>query len=310
MSNSQKGPLPPSPLRIEDWDKGEIKRLAMESGRPLEVRCAQAFLAKGWRVRLGTLYRDRDNTLRELDFLAEKECEFHATVRLSPCTIYLKIRILGSCKGFPANSYPATYSLSVPSASLEPTRVAFHGYGGGLQTLSNYQSLKQEAAAALDLVSAFPDQVIGFDILEYQPISNRRGGGPAYVSKTDKDLFGGLASALFASLYWVNEDFTRYSRAFDPRQGRIFLNIPLLALANPFWNVSINDGKTGEPELRHSAIHVSLFPLQEGKPAEPVTSLIWDAGKLDLLTDRLKKFEEYLQNRIREDWLNSRFPAS
>jgi len=33
-----------SAMRNTDWDKTEIKRLARESGKPMEVRCAEAFI--------------------------------------------------------------------------------------------------------------------------------------------------------------------------------------------------------------------------------------------------------------------------
>ena len=60
-------------MRNTDWPPAEILRIARTSGKPLEVECAEAFLAAGWTARLGSYYADGAlDVPRELDVLAEK----------------------------------------------------------------------------------------------------------------------------------------------------------------------------------------------------------------------------------------------
>jgi hypothetical protein len=78
-----------------DWPPREIANVAKTSGRPLEVVCAQAFLAAGWTARLGSYFSDGLDGTRELDVLAERE-----ELLPAPLAIPVRIRALVSCRGF------------------------------------------------------------------------------------------------------------------------------------------------------------------------------------------------------------------
>jgi hypothetical protein len=95
-------------MSVETWDKDEIKKLALASGKPLEVECAVAFLKAKWHVRLGTYYNDAiSEKIRELDVYVER----HQVIKVANKVCKLRLRILGSCKGFPSDQGPATYSI-------------------------------------------------------------------------------------------------------------------------------------------------------------------------------------------------------
>lgn len=81
-----------------DWPKEEVQQLAESSGRPLEVACAQAFLAAGWSARLGAHFaRGALDEDRELDVLAVKEERL-----LARSGVTVRLRALISCRGFPS----------------------------------------------------------------------------------------------------------------------------------------------------------------------------------------------------------------
>ncbi len=45
-------------MKNVDWPKDETKRIAGSSGKPLEVTCAETFLAADWKARLGSYFSD------------------------------------------------------------------------------------------------------------------------------------------------------------------------------------------------------------------------------------------------------------
>ena len=101
---------------MSNQKKDEIKRVAEKSGRPLEVRCAMAFLRSGWSVRLGPYFEDRSKGVpRELDVLIEKHKTLHAK---SEFNVECCVRILASCKGFPPDHAPLGYSISTASNAV------------------------------------------------------------------------------------------------------------------------------------------------------------------------------------------------
>jgi hypothetical protein len=132
-------------MTTADWDKTEIKKLAAESGRPLEVECAEALLNAGWQVRLGTFFTDvASEKIRELDFLAQKTATFAVKdVNQELMNWELTIRVLGSCKGFPPEYSPVTYSVFSNSQTVEtPSFICYEtgAYGQGVANLMKRQS--------------------------------------------------------------------------------------------------------------------------------------------------------------------------
>src|SRR5208337_4423338 len=83
-------------------------------------------------------------------------------------------------------------------------------------------------------------------------------------------------------------------------RGYIALNIPLLVLSLPFWDVSIDKGTAGEPELRTSAFHVSLYPSGDNeRPPEPIMSIVWEAANLGELTRRLNELFDFFVDEVK-----------
>ena len=101
-------------MKNTEWPPQEIMDVARSSGKPLEVVCAQGFLAAGWKARLGSHFEDGLATSRELDVLAEREA-----LLPPPHNMTVRVRALVSCRGFPAERSPLVYSVStscVPSS--------------------------------------------------------------------------------------------------------------------------------------------------------------------------------------------------
>ena len=94
------------PQRTDAWKAEEVKRLATESGRPLEVECATAFAKNDseWRIDLGPYYFDtQSGKSRELDVLVSRTHTYEDTGGHNQ-TIAMQIFI--SCKGFNAEQIP------------------------------------------------------------------------------------------------------------------------------------------------------------------------------------------------------------
>src|SRR5437870_118035 len=101
-------------MKNADWPREEIHRIASTSGKSLEVRCAEAFLAANWTARLGSYYSDGTlDVPRELDVLAHRGARLHAATG-----VVASMRVLISCRAFPEDRSPLAYSVSkrsVPS---------------------------------------------------------------------------------------------------------------------------------------------------------------------------------------------------
>ena len=83
-------------------------------------------------------------------------------------------------------------------------------------------------------------------------------------------------------------------------QGYIFVNIPLLVLSLPFWNIPIDHGDASEPALTRAGMHATAFPLEKGNAPESFTSLVWDVGKLSELIVRLDRYFDSLNKALKD----------
>ena len=283
------------------WDKKEIKKLALESGKPLEVQCAEAFLRERWKVRLGTFFTDfASEKIRELDFLAQRDFPFKArNLNQDVIDWNLRLRILGSCKGFRQKQSPATYSVFSNSLTVEAP--SFICYECGLHGRTVADAMRQRTANNFLSRAGLLDtqQVVGFDILQREETAPRKGKNDStlveYSRVGDRDLYEGLDSAVKAALFWYREDrHQQRMRIGGDDRGNITLNIPLLISSFPFWNVSIDKGAEGEPELKSSGFHVGLYPSgDEERPPEPVMTILWEVGKLQELTQCFNRLIDY-----------------
>ena len=276
-------------MSVESWDRDEIKKLALASGKPLEVECAVAFLKAKWNVRLGTYYNDiLSEKVRELDVYIERREEIK--VGAKRCT--LRLRILGSCKGFPLDQGPATYSISAESGSLH--KPSFPCFSIAASSIS-----EQSATAFLHHAGlSAARQVIGFDILRRD--NTKRQPQPEYSRIGDRDLYDGLDSALKAAVFFYHDDRNRYEFPYSQVPGYVGLNIPLLVTSRPFWDVSVEGGILGEPEIRYCAHHVGLYPFAgREKRFEPIMSILWHAAKIGELTSVLDYLFAMLVDEIK-----------
>jgi hypothetical protein len=158
-----------------EWAKAKIKRLAMTSGKPLEVTAAQAFLAKKWTARLGTHF-DEINSVkgpRELDVLATKVALFGPNPSSSDNSMTCQVRALVSCKGFRPDQSPLTYSASSvpgPPPLLLSNHRRRQGGAGPVPEL-------ERAGARLLLTELKLDTskpIVAFDILQREAKKNKR----------------------------------------------------------------------------------------------------------------------------------------
>jgi hypothetical protein len=282
-------------MNFEDWNKDEIKRLAVESGKPLEVRCAEVFLKANWNVRLGTYYEDSvSGKLCELDFLAEKEVK----VAGKSDELLIRSRILGSCKGFVVDTGPGSYSISFERTAISYQKSGryphFLYFGCGAYWDIAGPAITRSARDVRNWASAGESQqIIGFDIFTRQTKDKNK---PEYGRKTDRDLYEGLNSAIKGALFWNQHD--RYRLSSGLKGGAGCFNVPLLITSRPFWNVSIDEGNAGEPTTTGKGFHVSLLPLQKGQPPEPIIGIVWYVENIEELVRRLDHLLEGIQYEV------------
>ena len=290
-----------------DWDKKEIQRLARESGKPLEVRCAEAFIKAKWNVRIGTYYRDTCGELRELDFWAERILAFEdKDVQRGKVEWTVPVRVLGSCKGFPKNASPVTYSISSQSLAIE--QPLFMCYSCGLYGSNvTHQLQKTTAEWLLTKLSASSRQVVGFDIFQREEDKKKNSKEPfKYSRKGDRDLYkDGLDSSIQATIFYSNED-KRKPLYLDAHKGFIALNLPLLVFSLPFWDIPIDTGDAGEPEIQSAGYHITVHPSDpppaNPRPPEPLASILYDVANITYLTEQLDalvlKFRDKLYSML------------
>lgn len=289
-------------MSITNWDKGEIKKLAHASGKPLEVQCAEAFLKAGWNARLGSYYHDLfSDKIRELDVYIQKQQPL-STNNLQ-CNV--SIRILGSCKGFPPEHAPVTYSVS-QSRNLADKPVFMYdgrGHSGPIR-----RDMGRQGAAHFLHRSGLKEskQVVGFDIFQRKE-NTKKPDEFEYIRKTDRDLYEGVDSAIKAAFYWSEEDTKRFQKGVGPNERHTTLTIPLLVTSLPFWNITIDEGLPSEPEICHSGYFVGTFPFgKEDRRPQPVMSILWAVSKLGDLIQHLDSLFEAFVDDIKETLNKSR----
>jgi hypothetical protein len=271
---------------VSDWNPAEIQRLAEVSGRPLEVRCAEAFRAAGWRVLLSTYYIDAvSEKTRELDVLVERR----QLKTLSPDGLqgYITVRGLISVKGFPPDHCPIGYSVAttglVPELALLGSHRTLH-YRGELPV-----GLAKRGGAFVSTLGPLNGTrpVTGMDVCQRRPEAQRRAGGkgqpekvPPYERKRDADLYDGLDSAIKAAAFWSEVPLWSEMDSLGTGQRHAAVNVPILVLAQPFWDIALDGGTASLPMRRLAGYHVGwfAFPGILQRPSihmQPVMSLIW-----------------------------------
>lgn len=280
-----------------NWSKPDIKLVAQSSGKPLEVACAQALLGAGWTPRLGSYFADGAlDTLRELDVLAEKKEVFPA---LSELTV--RVRALVSCRGFPADRSPLTYSVStacvpIPAPRLLTSHRARRARVPGGQPYGSIPDLEERAAARfLDvsgLSSARP--LVAFDMIErIEKVAKGDAAAPIEYKRSaegDKRLFLALDSSVKAALSWYEHDLNRESGA------HAHLNVPVCVLSIPFWDVCIDGGVIGDPAICQRGFQVNSYPTTRASPNILVT--VWDVAEINTLVKALDDLFIWFRDEI------------
>ena len=263
-------------------------RVARSSGKPLEVVCAQAFLAAGWKARLGSHFEDGLATSRELDVLAEREA-----LLPPPHNMTVRVRALVSCRGFLAERSPLVYSVSTSCVpSFAPRLLSSYRAFRARQdtpTAGSLEYVEEQGAAWLlqstQLETARP--VVAFDIIERTEIVSKKGKTKGHITvafsrlrEGDRQLFGAIDSCVKATLFWLQEDYQMHRPVYFAT-----LNVPVCILSVPFWDVCIDGGGIAEPEIQHRGYQTSFYPYQTS--SREVMALLWTADGITRLVDIL-----------------------
>jgi hypothetical protein len=288
----------------EDWPVEEVRRLAESSGKPLEVACVQSFLSAGWSARLGSHFASGAlDEARELDVKEERfPAQSEVTVRL---------RALISCRGFPNERVPLTYSVSsgcVPTFS--PRLLSSHRARQAVQGVDygTLPDLEEHSAThllrATELLTA--RAIVAFDILERTFPKERRGTKaplptPTYKNLGDEKLFKAIDSSVSAAFYWRQQDYNDASRF-------VVLNIPVFLLSIPFWDVCIDQAKVGEPEIRKRGYQSNSYPNRPG-PTQAMV-LVWTRSELPMLVQALNNLFVWLVDEVKKPGYRLRWPLS
>ena len=101
---------------------------------------------------------------------------------------------------------------------------------------------------------------------------------PPPVAAGSKQPFGAIDSAIKAAFYWVQEDY-RHDQLFAA------LNVPVCLLSLPFWDVCIDGGSVGVPEVRYRGYQSNAYPARPLSPE--ATAFVWASEQLNELVTAL-----------------------
>jgi len=280
------------------WPKDKIKELAAESGKPLEVLCGQAFLGSrtgSWKPYLGSYFQDGERA-RELDVLAERK------EVLPKSGILCRLRAIVSCRGFPDDAAPLTYSIEHSSPLLRrPGLLATY------RRPSQYASPQEDSELSIHLgMDMAPkllsglgldtqQSVVALDVIQRDKEKQRRSarvGSPAIESeqsfklKGDERLYGAIDSAVKGAFHWAAAD---QQSAAD---GYVTLNVPICVFSIPFWDVAIDHGRISDPEQRTRSYQTNAYPVfaslyGRGTDYVPLSTLLVSYSEMDAVVAAL-----------------------
>jgi hypothetical protein len=280
-------PTPPEPSLAE-----RLKDVAKRSGKPLEVVCARSFLQapaipynlneekERWKVSPSSYYVDGlTEKIREIDVIARRQ-RFTA---INDSGFNSSLEVFMSCKGFPPDEYPITFStMQTVEMLLESPPVV--SFSANLPTVT--PSIGKDAANALlwfmcgrnSAKKAALPQTIGFDI-----IKDPRSPGKDWRALGDRTLFEGLDSALRAALYWKSLTFGPFH---NQSERTLRVQVPVLVLSRPWHQFSIDSGSV--EEAVETSLGFTANPYPAGGPGAiptPLFTLLISADRLpDLQT--------------------------
>lgn len=254
------------------WPKDQIKALAEQSGKPLEVLCGQAFLRSrthSWKAQLGSYFQDGDR-VRELDVLAQRQ-------EVLPKTgILCRMRVLVSCRGFPPDAAPLAYSvgrasplLRKPSLLATYRRPSTHVTGREDREVSILLGMDTAPMLLSALGLDAQREIVALDVIQQdkEKQQQRRGvnatstvaadqtAAPILKLKNDERIYSAIDSAVKAAFYWASADHQ------SPPDGYVTLNVPICVFSIPFWDVAIDNGRVSDPEQRSRSHQTSAYPV-------------------------------------------------
>jgi hypothetical protein len=286
-------------MKNTEWPRDKIRDVAGSSGKPLEVVCAEAFLGAGWKPRLGSHFADGAlGTIRELDVLVEKE------ENLPGRSLTVRVRALLSCRDFPPERSPLTYSVSTARVpSFEPRLLSSHRATERLLVSGRSFGplLEAEAGGAARLLRATnldaARPLVAFDMFERTEQASKKGKnkkatvGFQRCRDGDRRLFSAIDSAVKAAFFWVQEDLQLQRPVHFAT-----LNVPVCLLAVPFWDVCIDGGEIGQPEIKHRGFQSNLYPYSPG--SKEVMTLVWTTDDISDLINALDDLYVWFRGEI------------
>jgi hypothetical protein len=251
-------------------------------------------------------FRRRLEGARELDVLAVKEERL-----LAPNGVKMRVRVLISCRGFPLNRVPLTYSVSsscVPS--FAPRLLSSHRAQEAPLGMPPYGVLPhlQERGATHLIRETGLDRgrpLVAFDVLERTDPSKKRdksAASPIFkrVGDGDWQLFSAIDSCLSAGFYWRQQDYSDASYF-------VVLNFPVCVLSTPFWDVCIDEAKVGEPSLLSRGYQSNEYPDHRNDRTQAMV-LFWTRDELSALVTGLDSLFSWLREEMKKPDLISRWP--
>jgi hypothetical protein len=261
-------------------DPKEIQQLAGGTGKLLEVACAREFLKYGhdWRVHLGSYFDDGQGPPRELDVLATRE----ERVQHERGAAVYRVRAVISCRGFPDDAYPLTYSVASASPLVLPSRLPLalrgwqeshlHRFGSQMAVawLTHTRTNTERPIVALDVLQPNDEHEKYLARQSRQQQRTQQQPPPSHVLKGDRRIFGAIDSAVKASIYWVGVDHNA------PGFAVATLAVPICVFSTEFSDINIDDGNLAPPELRSRAYLTSGYPSYHPHPAghASITTLV------------------------------------
>jgi hypothetical protein len=253
-----------------------LKELATKSGRPLEVQCASALMGREWQVRLSSYYTDSlSGKPRELDILAHKQ----STFEVKEHTYRLAVNAFISCKGFPKQSHPVTWSI--------PENFA-HDRGGLMCSRAGLIQNEMDdlsAAMSIHLVKKLGTdrRLISLKACTLKPDSAEM------ARDRDTDLYEGADSALKAASWW-----------HEKGKADVSIQLPIVLVDKPIIDVPIDHvGEPGTPQEVRGGFCEGFFPfggLGNG-PAELLT-VVWSWHYKEDLLEMLDFMVDQARNEL------------
>jgi hypothetical protein len=131
-------------------------------------------------------------------------------------------------------------------------------------------------------------EIVAFDVIERD---EDKKGVVSFERKGDKQIFEAVDSCVQAAQAWWRRDNLTTQDAFA------VLNVPICLLSMPFWDVCIDEGRVGTPEILRRGYHTIGYPSELHAQREIMT-VVWAAEELDDLLHALNHLFDWFRAEI------------